>query len=92
MKPTPLARIAVSPELAEELQEMVQVEIDPDALYTAAEAAIIIGVRGTKRARRNAMYQIPADRLPRILSGPNGGRIRWLGRDLLAYREGKREG
>lgn len=83
--------IAVPREDAAELVEMVRVEVDSDALYTAAEAAIIIGVRGSRKSRQGAMYAIPASVIPRIRTGPNGGTYRWLGRDLLAYREGKRE-
>jgi len=83
--------IAVPRKDAGDLTEMVRVEIDPDALYTAAEAAIIIGIRGSRKSRQGAMYSIPVSVLPRIRTGPNGGLYRWLGRDLLAYRNGQRE-
>ncbi len=59
MNARPLATIAVPREHAEELADMVDVEINTEALYTAAEAAIIIGVRGSEKGRRNAMYNIP---------------------------------
>jgi hypothetical protein len=71
---------------AEILEARVQVRIDAEALYTAEEAAVILGMKGTPRSRQNAMYEIPEDALPRFRVGPNGGRLRWLGRDLLNYR------
>jgi hypothetical protein len=64
----------------------VYVRIEPEALYTAEEAALIIGVRGSKASRQNHMYSIPQDRLARIRVGPTGGRWRWRGADLLRYR------
>lgn len=86
-----MTSIAVPAEDAGVLARMERVQVDPEALYDAEEAAIIIGIRGSKENRRNQMYAMPTAILPQHRVGPSGGRIRWLGRDLLAYREGKRQ-
>lgn len=88
----PLAVVPVPKEYAEELADFVKVEVDEDALYDAPEAALIIGVRGDRKSRQNHMYEIPSAVLPRHRTGPNGGRFRWLGRDLLRYRSERRDG
>lgn len=57
-------------------------ELDPFALYTAQEAADILGLD------RATMYEIPETELPRCEIGPARGATRWMGADLLAYSRG----
>jgi len=57
-------------------------ELDPFALYTAQEAADILGLD------RATMYEIPEAELPRCEIGPARGATRWMGADLLAYMKG----
>jgi len=57
-------------------------ELDPFELYTAEEAATILGLD------RATMYDIPETELPRCEVGPARGATRWMGADLLAYARG----
>lgn len=57
--------------------------IDPDTLYTPAEAATLLGLRRTK-----SMSEIPTTDLPKCKVGPARGSVRYLGADLLAYARG----
>lgn len=59
-----------------------ETELDPFRLYTAAEAADILGLD------RATMYEIPDAELPRCNVGPARGATRWMGADLLAYARG----
>lgn len=81
--------ILVPAELAKEVTR-VAVTVDPDALYDAPSAAVIIDIEGCPKYRQTRMYQIPATQLRRIPIGPNGGRYRWRGSDLLEYRKKRR--
>jgi len=56
--------------------------LDPFALYTAEEAADVLGLD------RATMYEIPETELPRCDVGPARGATRWMGADLLAYMKG----
>jgi hypothetical protein len=53
--------------------------LDPFRLYTAREAADVLGLD------RATMYDIPESELPRCRVGPARGSTRWMGADLLAY-------
>jgi len=57
-------------------------DLDPFALYTAKEAADILGLD------RATMYEIPEGELPRCEIGAARGATRWMGADLLAYIKG----
>jgi len=57
-------------------------ELDPFELYTASEAADLLGLD------RATMYEIPESELPRCQVGPARGATRWMGADLLAYARG----
>lgn len=57
-------------------------ELDPFKLYTAQEAATILGLD------RTTIYDIPEADLPRCRVGPARGSTRWMGADLLAYAQG----
>jgi hypothetical protein len=59
-----------------------ETELDPFRLYTAAEAADVLGLD------RATMYEIPEAELPRCNVGPARGATRWMGADLLAYARG----
>ena len=84
------ATVMVPEEHADRVRKRVAVEVDPDALYPAEEAAVIIGsLAKTRKGRMNTMYPIPERQLPRVRRGPNGGRVWYRGRDLLNYRNGK---
>jgi len=56
--------------------------LDPFQLYTAQEAADVLGLD------RATMYEIPEAELPRCDVGPARGATRWMGADLLAYSRG----
>jgi hypothetical protein len=56
--------------------------LDPFQLYTAQEAADVLGLD------RATMYEIPEAELPRCDVGPSRGATRWMGADLLAYMKG----
>jgi hypothetical protein len=84
--------ISLTPEQADAFRRLVPVDIYPDALYSAAQASLILGFTGKPKSRINRMYEIPTSELPQLRMGPAGGIIRWLGRDLLAYREARRIG
>lgn len=65
--------------------------IMPDALYSPAEVAWILGFRGKSvSSRLNRVYEIPGEQLPRVPVGPRGGKLMYLGRDILAYIESRR--
>lgn len=53
--------------------------IQPDTLYTPAEAAQLL------RLERRAMYRIGPDELPAHYVGPRRGTKVYWGADLLAY-------
>lgn len=59
-----------------------ETELDPFHLYTAREAADVLGLD------RATMYDIPEEELPRCRVGPARGSTRWMGADLLAYARG----
>lgn len=60
--------------------------IQPDAIYSTAEAAYLLGFRGkSKKAATNRVHEIPYEKLARVKTGPHGGKVGFLGRDLLAY-------
>jgi hypothetical protein len=80
--------VLVPAEQARRLKRMTWIDVETEALYDANDAAVILGL-----AHRDSMYTIPTGRLPQYRLGPKGGLVRWLGRDLLAYREScRREG
>ena len=92
-----LATVSVPREDAEDMPEMVEVELKPEAFYDAATTGILVGVKtkaktkeGRRKARQNAVYQIPESELPVHWMGPGGGRRRYLGRDIMAYRKSRR--
>ena len=57
--------------------------INPDRLYSTAEAATLL------RLHPDTVYRIPAGSLRRTKIGPRRGRTVILGSDLLAYLRGK---
>jgi hypothetical protein len=59
-----------------------ETELDPFRLYTAAEAADVLGLD------RATMYEIPEAELSRCNVGPARGATRWMGADLLAHARG----
>lgn len=61
------------------------IEVDPDALYDALETAIILGYGGSEKNRRSQVSAIPDQKLRRTRTGPNGGSVMYLGRDVIAY-------
>lgn len=68
-----------------------KLRVEPDALYSPAEVADILGVRATRpRARLNAVYAIPAGELPRTPTGPRGGNVMFRGRDILSFLDRRR--
>ena len=64
--------------------------IDPERLYDTLETAEFLGFRGKLPTLRNNMYAIPDAELAVYRMGPNGGIKRYLGRDILEYRESRR--
>lgn len=78
--------VMVAAEHVEELRR-VAVEIDPDGLYDAPEAALVLNIEGCRKYRQERMYQIPESVLPRERRGPNGKRWAWRGRALLEHRK-----
>ena len=55
-------------------------DLRPTGLYTVREAAAWLRISNFK-----AVYEIAESELPRCRVGPNRGRIRFLGADLLCY-------
>jgi len=70
-------------------EDVVEITVYPDVLYDSAQACAILGIRGQRKSRLNALYKIPADRLVVQRRGPKGGLRAYLGRDLLTYRGGR---
>lgn len=65
--------------------------IQPDGLYSSDEAAHLLGFRSAnQKANRNRLYEISYEELARVPVGAKGGRIMFLGRDILAYIEARR--
>lgn len=64
--------------------------IDPEALYTVDEVADILRFDGTKDSRRNAVYRIPEEELPRSYVHRGKYGFRALGSDIIRYIEGRR--
>lgn len=66
--------------------------IAPDGLYSTDEAAHRLGYRGpNQKANRNRVYEIPYADLPRVPVGARGGKTMFLGRDLIAFIERRRQ-
>jgi hypothetical protein len=57
-------------------------------VYTAERAAELIGLESERRAK--SIRKIPPELLPFVHITPGGGRIGYLGRDLLRYLEQQR--
>ena len=64
--------------------------IERERLYNTLEAAGILGFRGATQTLRNRMCAIPRSELAQYRMGPEGGIKRYLGRDLIEYREARR--
>lgn len=62
--------------------------IVPDKVYPPDEAAELIGLRSVRRAK--TIRSISPKLLPYVKITPEGGRIGYLGRDLLRYLEERR--
>ena len=72
---------------------LLKTEILPGALYSPGETAVLLGFRArTQKGRQNAIARIPPYQLPRTPTGSGGGNVMFLGRDILAYVEMKRQG
>ncbi len=78
---------AVIERAAAQLAHMMQ-GIVPTRVYPPEEAADLIGIRSERRAK--TIREIPPALLPFVRITPAGGRIGYLGRDLLAYVESQR--
>lgn len=59
-----------------------------DRTYPPDEAAELIGLRSVRRAK--TIRSIPPALLPYVRVTPEGGRVGYLGRDLLRYLEDRR--
>lgn len=65
--------------------------VNPDVLYTPDEAAYLLGFRSEKRkTNQNRLSEIDYSELPRVRVGPRGGKVMFLGRDVLAFIESRR--
>lgn len=62
--------------------------IVPDRVYSPDDAAELIGLTSSRRAK--TIREIPAELLPFVRVTPLGGRVGYLGRDLLRYVEQQR--
>ena len=62
-----------------------------DALYTTREVAWMLGYRGKDKSNTNRVAQISPIELVRTRTGPRGGKVMFLGRDILAYIESRRQ-
>ena len=68
------------------------VGILPDALYTTREVAWILGYRGkSDKANTNRIAELSPLELVRTRTGPNGGKVMFFGRDILAFIESRRQ-
>lgn len=62
--------------------------INPDRVYAPDDAARLIGIDSARRAK--TIRQIPRHELPDISITAGGGKIGYLGSDLLNYVRSKR--
>lgn len=56
-------------------------DLHPERLYDAKTVAAYLGIH------RDTLYRIPDRLLPRSRVGPNRGRTKFKGRNILAYVE-----
>jgi hypothetical protein len=70
-------------QIAGALDQAVRGGIEPWRLYTARQAAELLGLDYYK-----SVYEIPEADLPRCWIGPNRGSLRFMGADLLCYAKG----
>lgn len=67
------------------IQLQDQGAIVPWALYTAGEVGRLL------RLSRKRVYELSPRELPRTRVGPNGGSVRFQGKDLLHFLEQRRD-
>lgn len=66
-------------------------EILPDALYSPEEAAFLLGYRSANaKSNTNRVHEIDYSELARVPVGPRGGKVMFLGRDIIAFIESRR--
>lgn len=75
-------------ELAAEKLARTMQGIVPTRVYPPEDAAELIGIVSDRRAK--TIREIPPEILPFVKVTPGGGRIGYLGRDLIAYVERQR--
>ena len=82
-----MSREGAMPETVAEVDENIRTKhpIKPTALYTPVEAGRLLGFTGKPRSIRDRLYRISREDLPQIRLGPSGGRIMYLGTDLVEY-------
>lgn len=85
-------RVAVPAELAGDVTKMEVIDVKPEALYSAYQTSIIIGIKPTERKiMQDAVYRIPDADLPCTWVGPKRGLRRYRGSDIIAYLENGRK-
>lgn len=60
-------------------------EILPGALYDADEVGQLLGFGGGRKGRMNRVYEISHEELIRTPVGPRGGKVMYLGSNILKY-------
>jgi hypothetical protein len=67
-------------------EDLTKQEIIPEARYTPAEAAALLGFG----SRPKTIHEIPDNELPRYRIGPRKGKVLFQGIDLLQYLESRK--